>query len=167
MSDAWLSREVPKILASPAYAAGGVLFIAWDEGFNDTDGPMGMLALSSRIKRPGYTNHIHYTHGSLLRTVQDVFGAYPYLGDALFANNLSDLFKTIFLTSVQWQASTCTLTFTNVLPGRTNEVLVSTNVGASSWVAVATNVAASNSFIFQDLQATPPNPRFYRVRELP
>ncbi len=167
VSDAWLSREVPKILASPAYAAGGVLFIAWDEGFNDADGPMGMLALSSRIKRPGYTNHIHYTHGSLLRTVQDVFGAYPYLGDALFANNLSDLFKTIFLTSVQWQASTCTLTFTNVLPGRINEVLVSTNVRASSWVAVATNVAASNSFIFQDLQATPPNPRFYRVRELP
>src|SRR5207237_9335043 len=37
--DAWLSREVPKILASPAYADGGVLFLLWDEGSNQSDDP--------------------------------------------------------------------------------------------------------------------------------
>ena len=167
VGDAWLAREVPKILASPAYAAGGVLFIVWDEGFNDTDGPMGMMVLSSRLKRPGYTNSLPYTHSSLLRTVQDILGCYPYLGDAVFANNLSDLFKTISLTSVHWSANTCTLTITNVIPGRTNQVLMSTNLGLPGWTALATNVAVSNSFIFKDSQAIPPNLRYYRVRELP
>src|SRR5438445_4922788 len=40
--DTWLSTEVPKIFASPAYANNGALFILWDEGATG-DGPSGRI----------------------------------------------------------------------------------------------------------------------------
>jgi len=89
--DAWLSREVPKILASPVYADNGALFITWDES-ETGDGPIGMLVLSPRAKGGGYANSIHYTHSSTLRTIQEIFGVTPLLGDAAAATDLSDLF---------------------------------------------------------------------------
>lgn len=92
--DDWLAREMPKILASHAYTNDGLLFILWDEGSGDTDGPVGMIALSNRVKGGGYANDLFYTHSSMLRTLQDIFGVKPYLGDAAYANDLSDLFKT-------------------------------------------------------------------------
>ncbi|MGN6561541.1 MAG: alkaline phosphatase family protein [Thermomicrobiales bacterium] len=88
--DNWLASEVPKILASAAYQRGGVLFITWDEG-EGSDGPIGLLVLSPFAK-PGYQNSIHYTHSSLLATVQEIFGVGPLLGDAAHATDLSDLF---------------------------------------------------------------------------
>jgi phospholipase C len=88
--DTWLSKELPKILASNAYQDGGVLFIVWDEG-GSGDGPIGLIAVSPNVK-PGYSNTIHYTHSSLLRTVQEIFGVTPLLGDAENATDLSDLF---------------------------------------------------------------------------
>jgi len=88
--DAWLSREVPKILASQAYQDGGAIFITWDEGEGD-DGPIGMIVASPFAKR-NYSNGIHYTHSSTLRTLQEIFGVAPFLGDAANATDLSDLF---------------------------------------------------------------------------
>ncbi len=90
--DAWLSTEIPRILASSAYRNGGVIFIVWDEGDNDSDGPVGMLALSPFAKASEYSSGIPYTHSSLLRTLQLIFGARPFLGDASTASDLSDLF---------------------------------------------------------------------------
>jgi hypothetical protein len=89
--DAWLSTEVPKILQSAAYQNDGVLFITWDEGAGG-DGPIGMIVLSSHAKGGGYSNSIHYTHSSTLRTLQEIFGVTPFLGDATNATDLSDLF---------------------------------------------------------------------------
>src|SRR5207253_1320874 len=43
--DVWLSTEVPKILASRAYANNGALFILWDEA-DSGGGPIGMIVLS-------------------------------------------------------------------------------------------------------------------------
>nr|UXE44074.1 hypothetical protein Hi04_10k_c1000_00028 [uncultured bacterium] len=91
--DAWLSREVPTILSSAAYSNGGALFITWDEAENG-DGPIGMLVLSSRAKGGGYANTIAYTHSSTLRTVEEIFGVTPLLGDAATATDLADLFVT-------------------------------------------------------------------------
>lgn len=88
--DTWLAAELPKILNSQAYKAGGVIFITWDEG-EGSDGPIGMIVLSADAK-PGYSNNIHYTHSSTLRTVEEIFGVSPYLGDAANATDLSDLF---------------------------------------------------------------------------
>jgi hypothetical protein len=89
--DRWLARALPPILESDAYQNGGVVFVTWDEGMGTSDGPIGMIVLS-RDARPGYANAIPYTHSSLLRTLQDIFGVQPYLGDAANAADLSDLF---------------------------------------------------------------------------
>ncbi len=92
VADAWLSREIPKILASQAYKNGGAIFITWDEGSTDT-APIGMIALSPFAKT-NYSNTIHYTHSSTLRTMQEIFGVTPLLRDAANATDLSDLFET-------------------------------------------------------------------------
>ncbi len=90
--DAWLAKNVPAILASKAYQDGGAIFITWDEA-DIADGPIGMIVLSPFAKGNGYANAIHYNHGALLRTLEDIFGLTPYLGNAASQPNLSDLFK--------------------------------------------------------------------------
>jgi len=91
--DTWLSQQIPMIMASQAYKNGGVIFITWDDGPTG-DGPLGMLVLSPYAKGHGYSNSIHYTHSSTLRTVEEIFGVSPMLGDAANATDLSDLFRT-------------------------------------------------------------------------
>jgi hypothetical protein len=96
-ADNWLKNIVPKILNSQAYKNGGALIITWDEGEGkDTsgkrlDGPIGMVVLSP-LAKANYSNSIHYTHSSLLRTLQEIFGVTPLLGDAAQASDLSDFF---------------------------------------------------------------------------
>jgi hypothetical protein len=63
----------------------------WDEAAKG-DGPIGMIVLSPFAKGNGYQNSIHYTHGSTLRTMQEIFGVIPLLGDAANEADLSDLF---------------------------------------------------------------------------
>lgn len=91
--DSWLASQVPLILASQAYQHGGALFITWDEG-EGNDGPIGMIVLSPYAKGHGYSNTIHYTHSSTLRTLEEIFGVTPLLGDAAQATDLRDLFNT-------------------------------------------------------------------------
>jgi phosphatidylinositol-3-phosphatase len=91
--DSWLAQNLPTILNSEAYKNGGIVFITWDEG-EGGDGPIGLIVLSPDAKGGGYSNTIHYTHSSLLRTLQEIFGVSPLLGDAAHATDLSDLFKT-------------------------------------------------------------------------
>jgi hypothetical protein len=88
--DAWLAREVPKILASKAYQEGGALFITWDESEEGNE-PIGLIALSP-VAKPGYASMVPYTHSSLVRTIQDVFSLRPYMRDAANATSLDDLF---------------------------------------------------------------------------
>jgi phosphatidylinositol-3-phosphatase len=92
--DEWLALNVPTILRSTAYRNGGALFILWDEA-NKGDGPIPMIVLSPFAKGNGYSNNIHYTHGSTLRTVQEIFGVGPLLRDAAKEKDLRDLF-TVF-----------------------------------------------------------------------
>ncbi len=97
--DTWLSQQLPIILNSQAYQNGGVVFITWDEGESadsseTSDGPIGLILLAPDAKGGGYSNTIHYTHSSTLRTIQELFGVTPLLGDAANATNLSDLFQT-------------------------------------------------------------------------
>jgi hypothetical protein len=91
--DTWLAQNLPTILNSQAYMNGGIVFITWDEG-EGGDGPVGMIVLSNNAKGGGYSNTIQYTHSSTLRTLEEIFGVTPLLGDAANANDLSDLFKT-------------------------------------------------------------------------
>jgi len=43
-------------------------------------------------KGNGYRNFIRYTHGSTLRSFQEIFGVSPFLRDAAIETDLSDLF---------------------------------------------------------------------------
>jgi len=89
--DTWLSHNLPVILNSLAYQNDGAVFITWDEGASGSDGPIGMIVLSP-LAKVNYSNSIHYTHGSTLRTMQGIFGVGPFLWDAANATDLSDLF---------------------------------------------------------------------------
>jgi hypothetical protein len=92
--DSWLAQNVPAILNSAAFKKGGALFIVWDEADNG-DGPIGMIVLSPFGKGNGYSNQIHYTHGSMLRTIEEIFGVKPLLRDAGKEKDLSKMF-TVF-----------------------------------------------------------------------
>jgi len=88
--DTWLSTNIPMIKGSSAYTNGGVIFVLWDEGDNSSDGPIGLI-VNSPVAKTGYKNMVSYTHSSMLRTVEEVFGV-PLLRDAKNATNLSDFF---------------------------------------------------------------------------
>ena len=90
-ADTWLAREIPGIMASRAYTNGGVIFILWDEGVSSANNPSGLIVVSS-LARAGYSNSVAYTHASMVRTVQEIFGLSPWLRQAATASNLSDLF---------------------------------------------------------------------------
>ena len=88
--DDFLALWIPRILATPQYKAGGVVFVTWDEG-EPGDGPIGMIAVSPFAK-PGYASTVRTTHSSLLRSLQEIFAVGPLLCDAANAADLSDLF---------------------------------------------------------------------------
>ncbi len=76
-SDMWLSREVPKILASAGFQANGILIVTWDEaeGRNGNDADqVPMIVLSSRVKQPGMTSTTMMDHGAYLATIEDLLG---------------------------------------------------------------------------------------------
>jgi phospholipase C len=70
--DAWLSREMPKLMATDAYRSGGVVFLLWDEGQSSSDDPP-FLAVSPNA-RPGYTSQAPYDTSSYLLTVERILG---------------------------------------------------------------------------------------------
>ncbi len=165
-TDDWLAATVPGILSSTAYADKGALLITWDEGENDSDGPIGMILVSPLARGGGYFNNIHYTHSSFLRTMQEIFSVTPWLGDAVNATDLSDLFRPYAINVSRAQNNgTVQLTLTGVVPGRTNYVQASTNL--TTWQTISTNWSASNSFVMVDAWATNQAVRFYRAAEAP
>jgi hypothetical protein len=164
-TDDWLASEVPKILASAAYSNHGALFITWDEG-EGGDGPIGLLLLSPLARGGGYGNNIYGTHSSLLRTMQEIFGVSPWLGDAANATDLSDLFMQLAINSagITTNGAFC-MNVTGVWPGTTNFVEVSTDLTA--WRVVSTNCGGRNAFSFTDNAVTNCPRQFYRVRQAP
>lgn len=110
--DAFLRTWVPKIMASPAFQADGLLVITADEGAISPSsagaccgesltpnavlpglvgvggGRTGALVIAPRWVAPGTTSSKPYNHYSLLRSMEDIFGL-PYLGYAGIAKQAS------------------------------------------------------------------------------
>lgn len=101
--DRWLAEWIPRIQQSRAYTDGGAIFLTWDESAEGNH-PIGLIVLSPFGKGGGYSNAIAYSHSSLLRTLQEIFGVGPLLCDAANATPLTDLFRT-FLTPGRETAS--------------------------------------------------------------
>jgi acid phosphatase len=91
--DAWLAREVPKIMASDAYQSGGVLFVTWDEGSGGND-DAPFIVVGPNVK-PGFVSQTYYHHGSYLKTVQAILGVEPLpcVDDPAAVPTMDDLFS--------------------------------------------------------------------------
>jgi len=83
-ADAFLAKWVPKILASPAYKADGLLIVTFAGGpagqspaAGTTDGVRNGTLLLSRFADAGATVASPYDPYSLLRSVQDLFALKP------------------------------------------------------------------------------------------
>lgn len=90
-ADAWMQTEVPKILDSDGYKAGGILFITWDEAegrTGDTD-RIPMIIVSPRVKTAGMTSDTAYDHSSYLATIEDLLGL-PRLDTVTSAPNMME-----------------------------------------------------------------------------
>jgi acid phosphatase len=89
--DAWLSKMVPQITSSPAFA-NSVLFLLWDEGTTNVGGGGQVAAVvvspwtPAGLRWAGQANHY-----SLLRTIEDAWGLSP-LGNSANATALTGLF---------------------------------------------------------------------------
>jgi phospholipase C len=75
--DAWLSREVPRLMATDGFKNGGVIFLLWDEGGGSpaSDDP-AFLAISPNAAR-GMKSQVDYDTSSYLKTVQSILGLAP------------------------------------------------------------------------------------------
>ncbi|HEV8448211.1 MAG TPA: alkaline phosphatase family protein [Gemmatimonadaceae bacterium] len=103
--DDFLAQIVPVIMASNAYKQHGAIIIWFDESEADATGDnpddlthtIAEIVISSRahdnVEGLPYASDIFYTHSSDLRTMQNIFHVGPYLGDAVTAHDLADLFK--------------------------------------------------------------------------
>jgi len=87
-ADGWLAATVPAILASPAWKAGGVLFITWDEDDGSGDNHVATLVVAPRLTT--HTTAVAYDHYSLLATIEDRLGVYR-LGLAASATAITDV----------------------------------------------------------------------------
>jgi hypothetical protein len=101
-ADTWLSQNVPAILNSAVFKAGGVLFITWDEGEGTlfTGDQVAMIVVTSKMvatfnmtNTPApYQTAAAYSHASYLATIEDLFGL-ARLGDAQQAQNLFEFWQ--------------------------------------------------------------------------
>ena len=104
--DDFLAQIIPAIMASNAYKEHGAIVIWFDESEGDGvagDNPddfnhtIAEIVISPRahpnVNGLPYASPVFFTHSSDLRTMQQIFHVGPLLGDAVNANDLSDLFK--------------------------------------------------------------------------
>jgi len=161
--DAWLARELPAILNSAAYSNNGAVFLTFDENGGGSFNPIMMMVLSPLVKGGGYASTNFYDHSSTVRTMQDIFGVRPYLGDAVNAVSLSELFKGLTLAVTSSNGLTG-VTLNDVAPGQRNYLQASSDL--VHWAAIATNIA-TGIVTFPDPGASNFVRRFYRVVEAP
>jgi phosphatidylinositol-3-phosphatase len=99
--DAWLSRVIPQIMASPGYRSGGAIFILFDEGNEGLQYVAGVLfgaqqnipavVISPNLPYPGFVSRVGHDHQSYLATVEDIFGL-PRLQTTQDATPMSEFF---------------------------------------------------------------------------
>jgi hypothetical protein len=125
-----------------------------------------MIVLSKLARGGGYFNNIYYTHSSTLRTFQEIFGVQPFLGDAVNATDLSDLFSRFDVTGCSANTDgTVQISMGGVIPGATNLVQMSTNL--ADWTTISTNVTDTNTFTYLDATASNRPETFYRALQVP
>jgi len=90
--DQFLRREIPKIMASPAWNRSSVINVTWDEQGDATphDRRVGSVWIGAHVRPGDYRGR--WNHASLLRTVEDAFGL-PRLAGARTADPISAIWR--------------------------------------------------------------------------
>jgi acid phosphatase len=91
--DAWLSTVVPRIMNSTSYSSLAI-FVVYDEGSGSSTNSPNQVAciLVSPFAKAGFVSSIHYTHYSLLATVEAIFNTGNLGMNDANASAMSDLF---------------------------------------------------------------------------
>jgi phosphatidylinositol-3-phosphatase len=90
-ADAWVSHEVPSLMASPAFAdSRSLLVITFDEGEGGSDRVATILA-GDGVKS-GFQSAATYDHYSLLRTIESLWSLAPLAAGDGAAVPMSDFF---------------------------------------------------------------------------
>ena len=93
IGDRFLAGFVPRILGSPAFAQGSVLFITFDEGTTASgDQHVATIVIGPDVP-PGFRSSTAHTHFSLLRTIEDTWGL-GCIDESCDANNLAEFFRS-------------------------------------------------------------------------
>jgi hypothetical protein len=85
--DDWLHANLPALITF-CEANDGVVFVVWDEGEGSPIIPF--LAVGPSVKS-NYSSGVKYTHGSLVKSVEELFGL-PILATVANENDFGDLF---------------------------------------------------------------------------
>ena len=89
--DDFLAREVPKIQASPAFGADGLIVVVWDEGSDADPRHVGAALLGPQVKPSKSAAKLD--HYSLLRTLEDGFGIKRHLAHAAHAHAFAGIWR--------------------------------------------------------------------------
>jgi acid phosphatase len=90
--DTWLSAEVPKLLAAPAWTEQqSLLVITWDEDDNAPGNQVATLVIARQVGA-GFRSAVAYNHYSLLRTIEVAWGLAPLTANDAQATVMSDFF---------------------------------------------------------------------------
>jgi phospholipase C len=88
VGDNWLRTWLPMIIASPGYKAGTTaIFVTWDEDDGNNGNQVPTLVISPSTTA-GFQSATAYTHYSLLRTTEEMFGLTAFLGNAATATSM-------------------------------------------------------------------------------
>jgi hypothetical protein len=90
--DDWLAANLPPLIDFVT-AQSGVIFIVWDEPAGGSN-LIPFLAIGPHVKA-GYAGPVTYTHSSLVRSVEAIFGL-PVLPAVIAATDFGDLFQPGF-----------------------------------------------------------------------
>lgn len=108
--DNFLARVLPLIMASKAYQDHGLIVLWWDESEPDKSGdskddgahtlPFFVISkdVHENVGGKPFSTAVALSHSAFLRTMQEIFHVdprtgFPFLGDAVVANDLSSLFR--------------------------------------------------------------------------
>ncbi len=92
--DNWLKSNLPNILNSPACTVDKCLLIlTWDEDDNGPTNQVLTIFAGSAAKTGGVASAVSYTHFSLLRTVENIFGVPTQTSNDAAASPMTDLLR--------------------------------------------------------------------------
>lgn len=92
--DTWLKDNLPAILASPACSSDTcLLVVTWDEDNGSQGNQVLTIFAGSGARTGGVSSSVSYSHFSLLRTIEDIFGLPTQTSNDAAASPMNDLLR--------------------------------------------------------------------------